>query len=65
MIESIINKRGSSMVMLAIVFTGFAICIAGAIGVSRRLVVSSQCDMFGSLWTRAILSEYDVHLLDD
>ena len=53
------------MVMLAIVFTGFAICIAGAIGVSRRLVVSSQCDMFGSLWTRAILSEYDVHLLDD
>ena len=65
MIESIINKRGSSMVMLAIVFTGFAICIAGAIGVSRRLVVSSQCDMFGSLWTRAILSEYDIHLLDD
>ena len=65
MIESIINKRGSSMVMLAIVFTGFAICIAGAIGISRRLVVSSQCDMFGSLWTRAILSEYDVHLLDD
>ena len=65
MIESIINKRGSSLVMLAIVFTGFAVCIAGAIGVSRRLVVSSECDMFGRLWTRAVLSEYDVHLLDD
>jgi hypothetical protein len=65
LIESIINKRGSSLVMLAIVFTGFAVCIAGAIGVSRRLVVSSECDMFGRLWTRAVLSEYDVHLLDD
>ena len=51
--------------MLAIVFTGFAICIAGAIGVSRILVVSSECDMFGGLWTKAVLSEYDVHLLDD
>ena len=51
--------------MLAIVFTGFAICIAGAIGVSRRLTVSSECDVFGRLWTKAILSEYDTHLLDD
>lgn len=51
--------------MLAIIFTGFAVCIAGAIGVSRNLVVSSECEMFGRLWTRAILSEYDVHLLDD
>lgn len=65
LIESVINKRGSSLVMLAIIFTGFAICIAGAIGVSRRLVVSSECDMFGRLWTKAILSEYDIHLLDD
>ncbi|MBR3126403.1 MAG: hypothetical protein IKF42_13405 [Mogibacterium sp.] len=59
------NKKGSSLVMLAIVFTGFAMCIAGAIGVSRRLVVSSECETFGRLWSRAILSEYDVHLLDD
>ncbi|MBQ6440815.1 MAG: hypothetical protein IJJ06_11990 [Mogibacterium sp.] len=59
------NKRGSSLVMLAIIFTGFAMCIAGAIGVSRRLVVSSECEMFGRLWNKAILSEYDVHLLDD
>ena len=51
--------------MLAIMFTGFALCIAGAIGVSRKLVVSSECETFGRLWTRAILSEYDVHLLDD
>ena len=65
MIETVMNKKGSSAVMLAIIFTGFAICIAGAIGVSRRLVVSSECETFGRLWTRAILSEYDIHLLDD
>ena len=65
MIKTVMNKKGSSLVMLAIVFTGFALCIAGAIGVSRRLVVSSECDIFGSLWTKAVLSEYDVHLLDD
>ena len=51
--------------MLAIIFTGFALCIAGAVGVSRRMVVSSECETFGRLWTKAVLSEYDVHLLDD
>ena len=65
MIESVVNKKGSSLVMLAIIFTGFAMCIAAAIGVSRRMTVSSECEMFGRLWTKAILSEYDVHLLDD
>ena len=65
MIKAVKNKKGSSLVMLAIVFTGFAICIAGAIGVSRRMVVSSECETFGRLWTKAVLSEYDVHLLDD
>ena len=59
------NKKGSSAVLLAILFTGFALCIAGAIGISRRLVVSSECESFGRLWARAVLSEYDVHLLDD
>ncbi len=59
------EKKGSSAVMLALIFAGFAICIAGAIGVSRRLVVSSECEVFGRLWTKAILSEYDVHLLED
>ena len=53
------------MVMLAIIFVGFAMCIAGAVGISRRLVVSSECETFGRLWTKAILSEYDVHLLSD
>ena len=51
--------------MLAMMFVGFYICIAGAIGVCRRIVVSSECDTFGKLWTKAILSEYDVHLFED
>ena len=51
--------------MLAMMFVGFSICIAGTIGVCRRIVVSSECDTFGKLWTKAILSEYDVHLFED
>ena len=51
--------------MLAMMFVGFSICIVGAIGVCRRIVVSSECDTFGKLWTKAILSEYDVHLFED
>lgn len=65
LIRNVKEKRGSSAVMLALMFVGFAICMAGAIGVSRALVVSSECEVFGRLWTKAILSEYDVHLLED
>ncbi len=60
-----LNKMGSSMVLTAIIFLGFAMCTAAAVGVSRRLVVSSECETFGRLWTKAVLSEYDIHLLDD
>ena len=59
------NKAGSSAVMTALIFLGFSLCIAGAIGVSRKLVVSSGCEAFGRLWAKAILSEYDVHLHED
>ena len=59
------GRNGSSIVMLAIIFVGFALCLAGAVGISRRLVVSSACDSYGSMWTKAILSEYDIHLLED
>lgn len=59
------RKKGSSSVLTAIIFLGFSVCIAGAIGVSRRLVVSSGCEVFGRLWSKAILSEYDVHLHED
>ena len=58
-------KRGSSTVFLAMAFVTFAVCIAGSIGVSRRLTVMSECQAFGRVWTKAILSEYDRHLLED
>ena len=60
-----LKKEGSSIVMLAMVFVAMAIAITSAIGISRSLVVKSECDSFGHLWTKAILSEYDIHLLED
>ena len=59
------NKKGSSTVMLAMVFVTLSLCICGAIEVSRMLVAGSECKVFGELWTKAILSEYDRHLLED
>ncbi|MBR2706965.1 MAG: hypothetical protein IKE74_06975 [Mogibacterium sp.] len=53
------------MVITAVMFLGFALCVAASVGVSRRLVVSSECEAFGRVWTKAVLSEYDVHLLED
>ena len=65
LIRSIRTKKGSSMVITAVMFLGFALCVAASVGVSRRLVVSSECEAFGRVWTKAVLSEYDVHLLED
>ena len=65
MIRWIRRKRGSSAVFLAMAFVTFAVCIAGSISVSRHLTVMSECQAFGRVWTRAILSEYDRHLLED
>ena len=59
------TRRGSSTVFLAMVFVTFAVCIAGAIWISRGLTVMSECQAFGRVWTRAVLSEYDRHLLSD
>ena len=60
-----IGRKGSSTIFLAIAFLAFAIAVAGAICISRRLAVMSECQAFGRVWTRAILSEYDRHLLED
>ena len=64
-IKTISGIKGSSAVLLAMIFTAFAICIAGSIAISRQLVVKSECETFGRLWTKAILSEYDTALLED
>lgn len=59
------NKRGSSTILLAMIITAFMSCIASAISLSRSLVVKSECECFSRLWARAVLSEYDLHLLED
>lgn len=59
------NRNGSSIVMLSIIFTAFVLCITGTIGVARMLTVRSECEVFGRVWTKAILSEYDKYLMED
>lgn len=61
----IFNKRGSSIVLLAMVFVAMMIAITTSIAIARALVVKSECENFGHLWTKSILSEYDIHLLDE
>lgn len=59
------NKKGSSIIMLAMVFVAIMLAITISISICRALVVKSECESFGHLWTKSILSEYDVHLLDE
>lgn len=59
------NKKGSSIIMLAMVFVAMMLAITASIAISRALVVKSECESFGHLWTKSILSEYDVHLLSE
>lgn len=65
-IDKIINNRkGYSSVFLAICFVGFSVCLVAAILVCRSITVRSECESYGRVWARAILSEYDVHLMED
>ena len=64
-INRIINKRGSSAVLTAMIFVSFALCVAGSIGICRELAIKSECETFGRVWTKAVLSEYDQPLLED
>lgn len=59
------NKKGSSIVLLAMVFVTLMITITASITIARALVVKSECEAFGHVWTKAILSEYDNHLFDE
>ena len=53
------------MVLLAMVFVAMMLSITAAISIARALVIKSECESFGHVWTKAILSEYDVNLLND
>ena len=47
------------------IFVTFAICVAGSIDICRKITVKSECETFGRMWTKAVLSEYDQPLLQD
>ncbi len=59
------NKKGSSAVLTAMMFVAFAICVTASVKICRELTVKSECEGFGRVWTKAILSEYDQPLLQD
>ena len=50
---------------MAMMFTAFAVVIVGAVSICRELAIKSECEAFGRVWTKAILSEYDLPLLED
>lgn len=53
------------MVLLAMVFVTMMLSITAAISIARALVIKSECETFGHVWNKAILSEYDINLLND
>ncbi len=59
------NKRGSSLILLSMVFVTISSSIAASIEITRAMVVKSECEVFGEVWSKAILSEYDRHLFED
>ena len=60
-----VNKRGSTSVLLAVTFVFMSLAVAGAIVLARRMAVASECCVFGNVWTKAVLSEYDRFLFED
>ena len=61
----LLNNKGYSSVFLAMVFFAFAMCTAAAVVICRSMVITSECESYGRVWARAVLSEYDRHLLED
>ena len=59
------ERAGSAALFMAIGITGFAVAMAVATAVAREMTVQSSVRTLGSVWSKSILSEYDVHLLDD
>ncbi len=47
------------------VFVTISSSIAVSIELTRAMTVKSECEVFGAVWAKAILSEYDRHLFDD
>lgn len=64
-INIFINKKGYSSVFLAICLVAFSVSLVTAIWICRAVVVRSECESYGRVWARAVLSEYDVHLMED
>jgi hypothetical protein len=47
------------------VFVALSSMVVMSVMISRQLVVKSQSEVFGSMWARAVLAEYDRNLFDE
>ncbi len=59
------SKAGHSAIITAMIFVAMAAAVIASISVSRAVVVKSEAEVFGDVWAKALLSEYDTHLLGD
>lgn len=51
--------------ILAMVFVTFAVLMISAIAVTRNIVNNSKCRMCQMVWSKALLSQYDINLYND
>lgn len=59
------DRRGSALVLLSLIFASLTLLVAVSVTGSRTVTVKSQTKAYSVLWSRAILSEYDIHLFED
>lgn len=59
------NRRGSATILITMIAVALILAVCSSIGIARRITLRSTVNSYGSAWTRAILSEYDVHLFRD
>ena len=59
------NKKASTTVFLSVIFVSMALAVIASIEICREMTIKSECMVFGKVWAKAILSEYDRFLLED
>lgn len=64
-LKLMLNKTGSSIILLSMIFISFSLMIIMAISIVRSLEMESKAEMLGRLMTKSVLSEYDKNLLND
>lgn len=59
------NRKGSATILITMIAVAMILAICTSINAARRIALRSEVNSYGCIWTKAILSEYDRHLLSD